>query len=221
VISAGRTTTRTAPLALARRALSYELGMWRSLYRWVLRRPLVSGTGAVPFRYAATLTPVFLAFIGVSAIEIPILHLLLPWEAVRRIGDAVGAYGLFWMLGLLASMRVHPHVVGDSGLRVRHGAAVDFTIPWDAIETIGTRHRSVPSKRAIQVERTESGQILSVVILSQTNVEVTLRQPTTVALPRGGFELISELRFYADDPSALAARARRHLTAGITGGAVG
>jgi hypothetical protein len=32
-------------------------------------------------------------------------------------------------------------------------------------------------------------------------------------LPKGGSESITELRFYADDPDALVARARLHLTA--------
>jgi hypothetical protein len=37
------------------------------------------------------------------------------------------------MLGLLASIRVHPHVVGDSGLRIRSGFSIEHL----------TTHRSV------------------------------------------------------------------------------
>jgi hypothetical protein len=51
---------------LLRQALSYELGLWRSLYRWMFRRPLGAGT----FGYASPVTPLLAAFIGVSAIEI-------------------------------------------------------------------------------------------------------------------------------------------------------
>lgn len=201
-----------AVLPLARRVVSYELSMWRSLYRWIFRRPVASGAGAQAFRYAATVTPLFIVFIAVSAIEIPILHLLLPWENVRRICDVLGVYGLLWMLGLLATMRVHPHVVSDSGLRIRHGATVDVTIPWDAIAAIRTRNRPA-TRRAVQFERTESGLVAHIAILSQTNVDVTLRRPTTVPLPKGTGEPITGLHFYADDPSALVARARECLTA--------
>jgi hypothetical protein len=211
--NADRRGKRTTVLPLVRRAVSYELGMWRSLYRWIFRRPLASGPGAVAFRYAATVTPVFLAFIAVSAIEIPILHLLLPWRTAQRISLALGFYGLFWMVGLLASLRVHPHVVGDSGLRIRYGTTVDITIPWDAIGTIRTRSRPLPKGRSIHVDRTGSDPILYIGILKQTNIDVALRHSVTVPLPKGSTEPINELRFYVDDPSALVARARENLTA--------
>jgi len=188
--------------------LAYEFGLWRSLFHWVLRRP-VAPAGAEPFRYAATATPLFLAFIGLSAVEIPVLHLLLPWETVRHVADALGAYGVFWMVGLLATMRVHPHVVGDAGLRVRHGASVDVTIPWDTIATIRARNRPLDSRKAIQCERTDAGVVAKVVILSQTNVDVVLREPTDVGLA----EPVREVRLYADDPGALVAGAKRRLDA--------
>jgi hypothetical protein len=105
---------------LLRKAIWYEFRLWRSLFRWVLRRPTAE-PGAATFGYAALLTPVLVAFIVVSAIEIPIVHLILPWAAVRTTALAAGVYGLLWMFGLLAAMRVHPHVVGDAGLRVRSG----------------------------------------------------------------------------------------------------
>lgn len=205
-----RRTRRTAVLPLVRKAVRYELGMWRSLYRWICRRPVASGAGAEAFGYAAVVTPLFIAFIAVSAIEVPILHLLLPWETARLIGDALGAYGLFWMVGLLASIRVHPHVVSDSGLRIRYGFGVDVTIPWDAIATIQNRGRDLPG-RTVQIDRSGSGLILQIGILKQTNVDITLHQPTTVPLPKGA-EPITELRFFVDDPSALVARARQILT---------
>jgi hypothetical protein len=151
----------------------------------------------------------------VSAIEIPILHLSLPWETARLFADALGAYGLFWMVGLLASLRVHPHVINDAGLRVRNGPSVDITLPWDAIAAIRTRNRPMPTRRAIQFDQTESGLVVHIVILSETNVDVTLRHPTTVPLPKGMSEPVTELRLYADDPDALAARARARLTADV------
>jgi hypothetical protein len=82
---AGRTAagaTRTAVRG-ARWVIAYELGLWRSLFRWVLRRP-VAGRGEHAFGYAGLLTPVFVAFIVVSAIEIPIVHLILPWSRRAR-----------------------------------------------------------------------------------------------------------------------------------------
>jgi len=207
-----RRTTRSVVVPLARRAASFELGMWRSLYRWVLRRPLAIGAGAKAFSYARVVTPVFWVFIILNAIEIPAFHLMLPWQSARRIVDALGAYSLFWMLGLLASVRVHPHIVGDSGLRVRYGTTVDIAIPWDAIAAIRTRSRPLTKSRTIQFDQTGSGLILHIGVLSQTNVDVVLRHPTTVPLPKGSSEPITELHFYVGDPGSLVARAQQHLT---------
>jgi hypothetical protein len=211
----GQPTRRTRVLPLVGRAVAYELAMWRSLYRWTLRRPLALDPGAEAFSYAGVVTPIFGVFIGLSAIELPILHLILPWKTARLIALPLGAYGLIWMVGMLASLRVHPHIVADSGLRIRNATTVDITIPWDAIAAVRTRYRSLPPGRSIRLEQSESGPILHIAVSSQSSIDVALRQPTTVRLPKGPSEPITQLRFYADDPHALVARAREHLTADL------
>lgn len=215
-------TTRTAVLQLARRAAAFELAMWRSLFRWALRRPLTLHPGAEAFSYAGVVKPIFGVFIGLSAIEIPILDLILsrtvPWKPVRLIALSIGIYGLFWMIGLLASILVHPHVISDSGLRVRNGTTVDITLPWNAIAAIRVRYRSLPSSRTLQVERADAALILNVSTGSQTSIDVILRHPTPVPLPKGPSEAATELRFYADDPDAFVARARQHLAARLPDG---
>ena len=138
----------TAVIALARRAVAFELAQYSSLFRWISRRPDVP-SDAVAFAYIGAVAMLLWAFIAVSAIELVVLHLLLPWETVRVIADVLSLGGLVWMLGFMASFKVHPHLVGDSGLRVRHGAATDITVPWDAIATIGMRERSRDKSRAL------------------------------------------------------------------------
>jgi hypothetical protein len=120
-------------------------------------------------------------------------------------------YGLFWMIGLLASVRAHPHVVGDAGLRIRNSFTVDIPVSWDAIAKIRKRGRDLPGK-TVQLDRTGSGTVLAVGVLKQTNVDVVLHEPTRIPLRKDGDEVITELRFYVDDPDALIAEAREHLT---------
>ena len=43
------------------------------------------------------------------------MHFLIPWEAVRIALLAVSVWGLVWMIGLLASLNVHPPAGGISG----------------------------------------------------------------------------------------------------------
>ena len=197
---------------LARKAVTFELGLYRSLLRWVFRRPSVPGSGSEAHSYAGAVTPLILVFIAVSAIDIPVLHVLLPWRTAQLVSFVVGIWGLTWMVGLLASLRVYPHVVGDAGLRVRYGTSVDIRVPWDGVSTIRVRNRNLPTSRTVQLDRAETAAVLSIGITSQTNVDVVLRAPRDVPV-KGRMEEITELRFFADEPRAVVAAARDRLGA--------
>lgn len=210
-------SSRSAAVRRAlRTALTYEGAMWRSLYRWTLRRTDTAGPGAVAFSYVGAVKPFLIVFIAVSAIEVPIADLivsrLVPWPWVRFAVLAVGIYGLIWMLGLLAGLLTHPHVADDAGLRIRNGPHVDIRLPWDAVATVRRRYRSLPSSRAVQVERTPDDVIVNIAAGGQTCVDVVLHEPTTVAAGKAAHESVTELRCYADDPDALVDLAREHLT---------
>jgi len=197
--------------------LVYELGMWRSFFRWVLRRPVTSDPSARAFSYAGVVTPILAAFIGVSVIEVPILHLILPWSTIRNVVTALGVYGALWMVGLLASLRVHPHVVSDAGLWVRYGLSVDIRLPWDAIAAVRFQYRSLTGSRTVRFEESDAGRIMYLAISGQSSVDIVFRQPTTLPLSQRGramrSEPVTELRIYADQPEALVALAREHLAA--------
>jgi hypothetical protein len=184
--------------------------MWADLVRWILRRP-VCATGETPFGYARTTTPIVGGFIAASAIEIPALHLLVPWETTRFVVDLLGAYGLLWMVGMLASLRTRPHVVTADGLRVRGTGGLDVTIPWEYIGSVRAVDRTVGGRRGIGVDRTADGPTLYVAVMNRTNVDVTFRGRAIVELPRGDSEPLHGLRVAADEPAALVAAVREHL----------
>ena len=197
---------------LVRRAVRFELGLYRSLLRWVTRRPDVP-EGHGPFSYVHSIAAILWAFIGVSTVELVALHLLIPWETLRFIADLLGLWGLAWMLGLTASFTVYPHLVGGDGLRIRHGAATDITVPWEAIAAIAVRERSRDGSKAVQLDKEGEGTVLNVVIASRTNIDVTLHRPLLVRLPSGAAEEVTEVRLLADEPRALVSRVRDQLTA--------
>lgn len=199
----------TAVFGLVRRVVAYELALYRSLFRWVTRRPDVP-PDAVAFSYIGAVAVLLWAFICVSAIELVVLHVLVPWETVRIIADILSAWGLVWMLGLSASFRVNPHLVTDAGLMVRHGAGIDIAIPLDAIATIGVQERSRDTSQALQIDRDEQGIVLNVVMASRTNVDLTLGRALAVPV-RKGEESITKVRLYADDARELASRVRQNL----------
>lgn len=203
-------------ISLIRFAVAFELALYRSLFRWVTRRPDVP-PGAEPFAYFGAVAALLWAFIGVSAVELVVLHVLLPWETVRLVADILGVWGLLWMLGLAASFKVYPHLVTDSGLRVRNGHTTNIVVPWDAVASVGARERGRERSRALQLDRDENSTVLNVVTTSRTNVDVKLSQPLVVPLPKGE-ETVTEIRLFADDSRELVSRARKHLASSVTSG---
>lgn len=196
--------------SLVRRAVVFEIGIWRSLGRWVARRPAGLGPGRQAFGYARSVTPLIWVFIIVSAIEIPVAHVLLPWEPAKTASLAVGVWGLMWMFGLLASLRVYPHVAGSDGMRLRNGAHVDVTLPWDSIRSAVAHRRDMPSQRSVQVVDTDAGAILHLVQSSETSVDFVLSRPLELRLASGAVT-VSQVRVHADEPRALVAEVRSRL----------
>ncbi|MFJ6198073.1 hypothetical protein [Micromonospora sp. NPDC092111] len=204
------TGARVGPLV--GRVAAMEAAMWRSLYVWARREALPLAPGDEPFGYLGVVKPILGIFIGLSIVEIPILDMIVtnvvPWGPVRWIVLAVGIWGLLWMAGLYASMRIHPHVVGDTVLRVRLGSGIDIRIPWTDVEALRKRYRSLPSSKSVQVEREGDRRVLCIPVGSQTSVDVLLRRPRTFDLPEGRSEPMDEVRLYADDPDGLLRSAR-------------
>jgi hypothetical protein len=192
-------------------AIRYELRLWEALFRWVFRRPHRVEPGTVAFSYTGGAALLFGVFIGLSAVEIPILHLTLPWPAARAISVIVGVYGLFWMFGLLATLRTHPHLVGPSGLRIRNSTMVDVAVGWDDVEAVRVRRRSLPPGGQTQVDEADTERVLSLGVGSQTSVDVLLNRPLTVAVKKTGGAPVTQIRFHADDPDGLVAAARTHM----------
>ncbi len=198
-------TTTPVQRGVVWRVLRYEMVMWRSLYRWVLRRP---GPGGKPFPYVGVITPVLWAFIVVSAIEVPVVHLLVPWDGMRQVLLIAGVYGVLWMIGMLASYKVHPHTVDDAGLHVRAGGTVHALVPWEAIDTVRRRRRAYEGSRTVRGEGDGPERVLAAVIGSQTTVDVVLSRPLPLLAFRGDPEPVGEVRLFADGDEALAARLR-------------
>ena len=199
-----------AVLSLARRAVLYELGLYRSLLRWVFRRPSMGGRHEQPVGYAQMATPVLWLWIFGSAVEIPVAHLLLPWESVRGLVLVLGIWGLLWMLGLLASLRVHPHLVSDAHLRVRHGSRIDLEVPWADMTGVRVQRRDLPSSIRVLQRDPADADHLHVAVGGETNVSIDLRRPLSAGTP-GGVVVFQGVSLLVDDPRQFVADARRRL----------
>ncbi len=133
---------------------------------WLARRVPGRGPGVLEFGYGKEQGPLIGAFIFVSSIELVAVHLLLPWETIRLIADILSLWGLLWMVGLLAGVLIHPHLVGPDGIRVRDRWATDLVVPWSAVAGVRARRGGKDG---------EDG-VLTVPILNRTKVDVTLKR---------------------------------------------
>jgi hypothetical protein len=149
-------------------------------------------------------------WIFASAAEVPLVHVLVPWDSVRIALLLIAVWGLVWMIGLLASLTVYPHLLTDANMRIRYGAGIDIAIPWEDVASITVDRRDLPSSiRALQPLETPVGTDLRIGVSGQVNVRAQLREPTTVPTPKGDQE-VGAVSFFADDPRSLVARARQY-----------
>jgi hypothetical protein len=177
-----------------------EAGVWRSLIQWI-RHKRDLGDHDTGVAYAKAAVPAIWVFVALSAVEIPILDLLIPSTTWRIIFLVLGAWGLIWMLGFVASMHVKPHVVGPAGLRLRQGLLIDIPVDWDLVEMVQLRRQTLAGSRALQTEDTPDGPAVMLAVSSMVNVEILLNEPLSIKVPKVGMVQASVLRCYADEPS--------------------
>jgi hypothetical protein len=188
-------------------ALLYELSLYRSLARWLARRPDVP-RGATPIGYSRIVAPMLWLWIFGSAIEVAVVEVVLrhldqPWADAMRVPMLVlGIWGVLWMLGMLASYRVRPHLLTDAELRARSGARAWLVLPLGAVEATRLVEHEVPGViRSLHVD----GALALIGAGSRTNLEMVLTAPTTVSTSKGEVT-VSRVGIWVDEPREIAAQ---------------
>lgn len=188
------------------RLMIHEVRLYTSTLRWVTgrwRHGVREGDLAV--RYASGGAALLLTFAYGSVIETLVLAVLIPWPLVREITLALDLWGVYFILGVLASFVVRPHVIGaDGSLRLCSGALLDIRIPARDIAAVRAERRSGRGRRGAvdddgYADLTQSGQ---------TTVTVELTQPVTFTRPLGQQARARAFRFYAADPATAVAALR-------------
>ncbi|MDR5701775.1 hypothetical protein [Agromyces aerolatus] len=196
------------------RALLVELRIYASIGRLIARRPDLA-PGAAGFSYHKPVLTILVIFIVLSAVEIPIIDLIVhQWPFVRIPLLVLGIWGLTWMVGLLAAYLMRPHTVGPEGIRVREGLEVDVPLTWDDIASVALDRR-VDEPKSPRIAPTDASCTLSLRMQDETNVEIELERPTPVRLPglppRGGVHDVTHVRLWTDDPKGFMAAVREQI----------
>jgi hypothetical protein len=208
--------TRTARiLNMLHRALIAELRVYSSIGRAICRRPAVPA-GGTGIDYHRPVLTILIIFIVLSAVEIPILDLIVhPWPAVRIPILILGIWGLTWMIGLLCAMLLRPHSVAPEGIRVRSGLEIDVFVPWEAVASVAISKR-VDEPKQPRITHSDRGAEYAERMQDETNIEIELERPLAIRLPglapRGGQHEVTTIRLWADEPRAFLDAARPFLT---------
>jgi hypothetical protein len=206
----------------AKRAVLLELSIYASIGRFIARRPAIP-RGAAGFSYHKPVLTVLIIFIVLSAVEIPIVDLIVHrWPVVRVAFLILGIWGVTWMFGFLCAYLMRPHTVGPDGIRVRQGLETDIALSWDDIASVA-RNKRVDEPKSPRIEETlrqaqdgaDASRTLVFRMQDETVIEIELERPTVVRLPgggaRGGDQRITGLRIWVDDPRAFMDEVRKHL----------
>ena len=193
-------------------ALRFELALYRSLLRWAARRPDVP-PGATSIGYSRLIAPmlwmwIFGSTVEVIVVEVVLRHVHQPWAAALRVPLLLlGIWGVAWMLGMLASYQVRPHLLTDTDVQVRSGARTWLTVPLEAVESARPVEHEVPGViRSLHVD----GALALVGVGSRTNLELVLAEPTTVLTSKGEVT-VSRVGMWVDEPREIAAQLRPRL----------
>ncbi|MFS0865955.1 hypothetical protein AB3M83_01300 [Microbacterium sp. 179-B 1A2 NHS] len=195
---------------LVRRGIAAEAAGWRSIGRYLARRPRVP-TGSEGFSYDGPIRTVLVVFVVLSAVEVPVIDLLTrPWPAVRYPLLALGLWGVATMLGMLLGYRTRPHAVGPAGIRVRSGGEVDIDLPWELVASVSRRRRSLTGAPTLSLTGADEDQVLNHLMQDFTDIDIALEGLTGLRLPQGDV-VVREVRISVDDPEAFLAAVRRHM----------
>lgn len=195
---------------LAKRATQAEIGGYRSIFRFLFRRPKVP-PGAVGFSYHQPVFAILVVFIAVSAVELVAVDLIVRrWPVVRIALLVLSLWGLVWMFGLLFGMLTRPHAVGPEGLRLRYGSEIDIAVPWDEVHVVSKRVRTRPDKEPQVVVDEHGAATLHLRVGDETNIDIRLERPLEVRLPQGR-RTVSRITLHVDDPRAFMDEVRRHI----------
>jgi hypothetical protein len=192
-----------------REAIATELALYGQLVRWITRRPDVPD-GVTPVPYGRLATPVVWLFILGSAVELVAFDLILSrWLTFLRIPFLVlGGWGLVWMLGLMASYRMRPHLLTDTELHVRNMARTRVVVPLDSVTQVRVADVDESSIRSVRVV----DDALLVLVSGRTNLQLTLAEGTTISSPVGEIAPAT-VGLWVDEPREVAAMLRRRRSA--------
>lgn len=122
------------------------------------------------FSYTRSLAPILWVFVGLSSIELVVVHFLLSfWSPTAAlILSVLTLLTTAWLVRLILSFRRFPVLVGPDGVTLRLGRMRPLFVPADAISAV---------RRDIRPGDTGSREVAEFALLEHPNVVVEFSAP--------------------------------------------
>lgn len=182
------------------RGATAELRAFSSLFMLMAGKKRVA-PDATSFGYARGTMAVPMVLLILSAFEIVVVHLLLPWHWLRLSLLVLTLWGMLFLLGYLASRVTHPHVINDGSLNLRWGHIQVLNTPVTNIVTAEHRMNYTYSQPHVEESR------LILTSFQSTNTLIRFAEPVRAVAPVAKKHLpadfhASEVLLYLEDPKA-------------------
>lgn len=143
---------------------------------------------------AIALTPAIIA-------ETAAIHLLVPASfAPVRLGlITASGYGLLWIVGWAAGLRVFPHRLDDGVLRARLGQLYRADVAIDLIRSTTVQRERIGNRTSLVLDCDRAAFAVG----GRVDLHLELSGPVTVERPFGEPVLVTALSIAVDDPQAL------------------
>lgn len=190
---------------------SSEFALAGSLVRMCLGRPSVP-EGSRPFSNHRRSEPIRWLLVGITVVEIVVLHLVIPWPTARLVLVILSAYSLLWVVGLIAGFNTHPHLLVPDAVILRHGPRTRLQVPRRAIASVRVREADLPGVRSIKFEHADppgGDPVLHLAQAGRTNTVLTLAPAIDGGALSGGQD-ITRIHCWLDDPKAFCASLDPH-----------
>ncbi len=187
-----------------------EFKLWFCLGIWLLRQ---SRPKENEFTYhKKSILRVFpLILLFTTPVEVFLMELLLPWAWLKWLLIILAIYGLFWVVGLYASMVVLPYRLDDSVVRLSYGILARAEIPYtDIMQVTSNRTPKGVWRDGLKVVKEEGTAYLAV--SGSTNVVLTLRRPAVLQAWLGPTSPVCTIYLATDEPQRLIQEVGKKVT---------
>ncbi|MFJ9008635.1 hypothetical protein [Streptomyces canus] len=141
-----------------------------------------------------------------SLVEIVLVDLLLSAPWARLVALVAGLTVGYLMTGFAVALSAYPHRVAGETLTVSYGASFHARVPLSLIRDVAVRRALSDQQRTAVINE----GVLSVPVMSTTNLVLKLREPAHVEAGRTVGE-VREIRIHATDPNSAVVSVRDAL----------